>query len=68
MRRTTKELYGEVPKVIFIVRAFLANYFIKASKRTVTKLQLVSMKERDDALIEDCLKAQEYWDRLKRKD
>jgi len=64
MRRITSELYGVVPKEILEKRKELAEYFIKAAKKRVKELQKVEFLKRDDALINDCLKAQEHWKKL----
>ena len=64
MTRSTHELYGEVPRDILETRNSLARYFKDAAKKRVTVLQKVPFNNRDDALINDCLKAQEHWKKL----
>jgi len=65
MRRTTTELYGYVPKEILDKGKVLANFFIAKAKIRVTELQKEKFEDRDDALINDCLKAQTHWRRLR---
>jgi len=64
MQRTTTELYGVVPRDIFETRNSLAKFFIEASQKKIRELQSVPYVQTDDALIEDCLKAQDHWKKL----
>jgi len=64
MKRTTTELYGYVPKEMLDKRAFLAKFFKARAKIRVAELQKVKFEDRDDALINDCLKAQKHWQRF----
>ena len=68
MKRSTTELYGAVPRDILETRDSLAMFFIVASRDRLKELQSVPYKEMDDALIEDCLKAQEHWEKLLREE
>ena len=68
MKRSTHELYGEVPRDILETRNSLAKFFIGASKERIEELQSIPYIQTDDALIEDCLKAQEHWEKLLREE
>ena len=68
MKRSTTELYGAVPRDIIETRNSLAKFFIGASKKRIEELQSIPYIQTDDALIEDCLKAQEHWEKLLREE
>ena len=64
MKRSTSELYGTVPRDILDTRNSLAKYFIEASKKKIKEIQSVGFYKRDEALLNDCIKAKEHWEKL----
>lgn len=64
MKRSTSELYGAVPRDILDTRNSLAKYFIEASKKQIKEIQKIELNKRDEALLNDCIKAKEHWEKL----
>ncbi len=64
MRRNTTELYGIVDSDILESRDRIAKYFKKKAKKRITELQEVNFQDRDDFLLNDCLKAVSFWNDL----
>ena len=68
MKRTTIELYGDVEKEIIETRNSLARYFIAKAKKRIEALCQDGVKDIDDALLNDVLKAKDFWERLMREE
>ena len=64
MKRTTVELYGPVPNYIIKKRKELAEFFIDRANKRIVELLKTPLMERDDALIDDIIKARKFWQRL----
>ncbi len=64
MKRTTTELYGDVDSVVIETRKSTCRHLIQKAKVRITELQKVSMKSRDDNLIDTILEAIEWNEKI----